>query len=332
MEISRESIFISSIRVFFNTFFAIIAVAVAVIPIIIISLIFSTPENHFNLKNKLEILPDLEGNTKILPMSTPCVLRVDIKGEIGKQQVTSEDIYYQLIESRKGRLKHNRVKAILLNVNSGGGHAIVSDIIYRNLISYKEKFNVPIYTYIEGVCASGGYYIACSSDKIYSTPLGMTGSVGVFFGPFFNFKKLMDKVGVNSKTISDGENKLTLNPFDTWTEDEGKYLQSITNYTYDTFLNIVASSRKIDKEKLINDYGAKVFNTKEALKIQYIDKVSSYNEALEDLLKEANIDTQKPYQVVTLKSKKAWLHPMLQSSKVSFKSFLKEYLITLIKN
>jgi protease-4 len=330
MQISKESIFISSIRVFFNTLLAVFAAFLALAAIFIFISIFSTPDSDDNLKNKFEILPDLEGNTKTLPTSAPCILKIDINQEIGKGGVSSNDIYYQLIESRKAKLKNNRVKAILLNINSPGGDSIQSDSIYRNLLKYKEKYNVPIYCYVEGMCASGGYYIACASDRIYSAPLGIIGSIGVFFGPFFNFKNLMDKVGVDSKYIFDGKNKLTLNPYSTWGEDEGKYLENVTNFTYDRFLDIVSKARNIDKNKLINDYGAKIFNTKDALDIKYIDQVSSYDETLKDLLEKADIDIEKPYQVVTLKPKKNWVMPMLLNTKASFKNFLKEYLLTLI--
>jgi protease-4 len=330
MQIAKESIFISSIRVFFNTVLAVFAVFLTLIPIFMFFSIFSDSDGDINLKNKFEILPDLEGNTKPLATGAPCVLRIDINQDIGKGGISASDIYYQLIESRKAKLKNNRVKAVLLNINSPGGDAIESDSIYRDLLKYKGKYNVPVYCYIEGMCASGGYYIACASDKINSAPLGITGSVGVFFGPFFNFKNLMDKVGVDSKYISDGKNKLTLNPYGTWKEDEGKYLETVTNSTYERFIDIVSKARNIDKDKLINEYGAKVFNTKDALEIKYIDQVSSYDETLKELLEKANIDIEKPYQVVTLKPKKNWVMPMLLNTKASFKSFLKEYLLTLL--
>ncbi len=325
MKIARESIFISAIRAFFNSLLGTFGVFVALIPSIILFAILSSPDQKQVMKNKLEILPDLNGNTKMLPLNTPAILQLEIHGIIGSGHLTSKDLKFQLIESRKGILKNDRVKAILLHINSPGGAATDSDEIYRSILMYKKRYNVPVYAYVDGMCASGGFFIACASDQIYTSAFSMIGSVGSLMGPFFNFYSIMEKYGIKSLTITAGKDKDMLNPFRQWKENEDKSVQKINKCIYEKFVNIVANARNLDKEKIINEYGADIFDPEEAKEIGYIDVAnSSYEAALKALLKEANIDEDKNYQVVTLYPKKIWYQPFLTQTKSLLISFLKE--------
>ncbi|NGX62941.1 MAG: putative signal peptide peptidase SppA [Candidatus Anoxychlamydiales bacterium] len=329
MNIARESIFISAIRAFFNTLLGTVGVVIAIIPSLILFSIFTSSDQKQGLKNKVEILPDLNGNTKMLSFNTPAVLQLEVHGVIGTGHLTSKDVYYQLIESQKGILKNKRVKAVLLHINSPGGSAVDSDDIYRNILSYKEKFNVPVYTYVDGMCASGGFFIACASDRIYSSPFSMIGSVGSLLGPFFNFYNIMKKYGVESLTLTEGKDKDMMNPFREWKQNEDASLKQINEYIYQKFVNIVANARGISKEKLINEYGAHVFDADRAKEIGYIDVTnSSYEEALNGVLEAANIDKEKDYQVIALYPKKIWFQPFLTQTKSLFDTLIKELVLS----
>lgn len=323
MKLSNESIFISGIRSFFNTVLGTIGVFVAIIISFIIFSILAPSEYRDEFKNKIEILPDLNGNTKMLPLTTPVILQLNIQGVIGKSQMTSDDFVHQLIDSRKGFFRNNRVKGILLYINSPGGTATDSDFIYSHLLYYKEKYKVPVFACVNGICASGGLYIACASNKIYATPMSMIGSVGSLLGPFFNVSKAFDKWGINSITLTEGKDKDMMNPFRPWNKDEDQSLKDINDYIYQRFVSIVATSRNIDKDKIINEYGAHVFNCQKAKDIGYIDVAnSSYEEALEQLLTEAKIDPSNSYQVVTLYPKKNFYESLLSQTKTFFKDFI----------
>ncbi|NGX33844.1 MAG: putative signal peptide peptidase SppA [Candidatus Anoxychlamydiales bacterium] len=329
MKVAKESIFISAIRAFFNTLLGTFGVFVAIIPSIILFAILSTSDQKQGTKNKLEILPDLNGSTKMLSLNTPAILQLEVHGVIGTAHLTSKDVNFQLIESRKGILKNDRVKALLLHINSPGGAATDSDTIYRNILAYKERYNVPVYAYVDGMCASGGFFIACAADQIYTSPFSMIGSVGSLMGPFFNFYNIMEKYGVKSLTITAGKDKDMLNPFREWKTSEDQNIQKINEYVYKKFVDIVATSRNIDKDKIINEYGAHVFDSDEAKEIGYTDVAnSSYEIALTALLEKADIDETKNYQVVCLYPKKIWYQPFLTQTKSFFKSFLKEFLVS----
>jgi len=329
MKIAKESIFISAIRSFFNTLLGTLGIFIAVIPIFIILAIITPGDYKESFKNKLEILPDLNGNTKMLSLNTPVILQLDIQGVIGKMNLTSSDFMYQLIESRKGLLKNNRVKGILLHINSPGGEANNADNIYRKILAYKEKYKIPIFTYVDGLCASGGFYVACASDKIYASPVSMIGSVGALMGPFFNFSKALDSWGINTLTVTEGKDKDIMNPLRPWKKDEDQSLKDINDYIYQRFVNIVSLSRNINKNKIIDEYGAHIFNCEKAKEIGYIDADdSSYEKTLKDLLDAAEIDISKNYQIVTLNPKKIWFHPIFTQTKIMLQNLLKEFLIS----
>ncbi len=314
MDPLKESIFTSTLRALFKAIAIIIGIFIAFIPIgIVIGMLGKDADTGD--KTTTSYLPDLNGNSQILSPSSPAILRINIQGVIGtKEGVTAEDIEAQLIDSQKGLLKDKRIKGILLYLKTPGGSALDSDTIYRLLLSYKEKFNIPIYAYVDGLCASGGMYIGCSADRIYSSTVGMIGSIGVVIGPFFNVTDALQKLGIESKTITQGKDKDMMSPFRKWKEGEDQSLVRIGSYLYEVFVDIVLKHRpRINRQKLLHEYGAQVFDPPTAEELGYIDVAdSSYKEALLDLLHKSDIDPKKPYQIVELKSKKQWLSDLLR--------------------
>ena len=306
MDIKRESIFISAIRTFCNTLGGMIGVIIGLVVIAVIIGILSKPQMVSD-KTQLIIAADAEGDRKLLPHSTPAVLRINIHGVIGSKDLNSKTVQAQLSDSREGMLSDDRVKAILLHINSPGGTAFDAHDIYQSLVDYKEKHKLPIYAYVDGLCASGGMMIACSADKIYSAPIGMIGSVGVLMGPNFNFTGLMEKFGVKQLTLTKGIDKDMLSPYREWKPGEEDSLKAIINYDYKVFVDLVTKARtRLSKDKLINVYGAQVYDPVTAQEYGYIDDgQSSYSATLKELTKIADIDGD--YQVVELKV----VHPVL---------------------
>jgi protease IV len=307
MEPIRDSVFVSALRSFCKAVAVIIGIFVALIPI---SLVFislgSGPE--IESKTTLTILPDANNERIVHAPNSPAILRINIVGEIGKPMLDSETVENQLVDSRAGMLANNRVKGILLYICSPGGTTIDSDNIYRNLLAYKNRYKLPVYAYVDGLCASGGLYIACAADKIYCSPPSIIGSVGVVMGPFFNFKEGMNKLGVDAVTLTEGKNKDMMNPFRTWKPGEDEALKNLGAFFYERFVDVVAQARtKVDKDKLVNEYGANVFDPVTAEKIGYVDGMTDYDVVLRELMKTAGIDETKPYQVLKLEPKKSLL-------------------------
>ena len=305
MEISNESIFVSAIRTFCKLFFAVIAIFLGMLLCLFVYSIFSVSP-LIEEQTNLTILPDASGNREVTSFSSPVVLQINVHGVIGDpNEIDTQSVENILLDSRIGLLRGDRVKAILLHFNTPGGTVVDSDNIYRMLNDYKTKYKVPIFGFVDGLCASGGMYIASSADRMFAGPSSVIGSVGVVMGPFFNFSDTLGRIGVQARTLTQGLDKDMMNPTRPWKEGEDASLKAVMAYFYDQFVQIVTSARpRLNKEALMNTYGAQIFNCVKAEEFGYIDQaMSSRNEALIALLEEAKIDPAKPYQVVQLDPK-----------------------------
>lgn len=273
---------------------------------------FSSTEEEIPNDYDVKILANAEGVRKKLSKSAPVILQLNIQGVIGATELTKDKVENILIESRENSLKNERVKAILLMIDSPGGTINDADGIFRAIQSYKQRYKVPVYAYVDGLCASGGIYVACAADKIYASDVSLIGSIGVITPPFMNVSKLMEKVGVDSLTISEGKGKDELNPMRPWKPDEAKNIQEVIQYYYTSFVDLVITHRpKVDREALIKDYGAQIFPAEHASKMGLIDGTGeSRNTTLTKLLRNLGIDDDY-YQVVTLESS-SWVSQFLK--------------------
>jgi protease-4 len=302
----RQSLFFSALRSFFTALFAVIGIGIGFLLLMILIAALPSTTSTTDLTNKFspEVMANANGERKSVSATVPVILKLNLHGVIGGEELTTDMIKQLLVESREGSLKNDRVKAILLSINSPGGTVVDSDGIYRAIKHYKEQYKVPVYAHVDGLCASGGYYSACAADKIFATEASLIGSIGVIVSPFFNFTQLIDKLGIQALTLSAGKGKDELNPLRPWKAGEQENLQSIINYYYALFVDIVAANRpELDKSKLINDYGANVFNPTEAQQYGYInEKNSTESDVLKLLLQQIGIENEE-YQVVELQHK-----------------------------
>lgn len=322
MNLSRESIFVSAIRSFCNAFFALLGVSICLLVVaFVISVALGSSSDA--QKNQITLQPDAAGNRTILPLSSPVILRINIEGVIGANKLTTHTIENKLLDSRDGIFKSNRVKAILLYLDTPGGTVTDSNGIYELIKEYKEKYKIPVYAFVDGMCASGGMYISSAADKIYATPISVIGSVGVILGPAFNFYDLMEKWGVKAKAITMGKNKAMLNPFTDWKAGEDDSLYAVTDFLYNHFVDLVVDARKnLSKEKLIKDYGAQVYVGPVAEKLGFVeDGNASYNKALSDLALAAGIQPSDKYQVIELKAPRPIFVDLVEGKLPSFNLF-----------
>ncbi len=321
MQFVRESIFVSAIRSFFNTFLAVLGITLALGIFAITAGAFSSPYHSGDDYIEMKILPNANGDSTILAETAPVILQIDITGVIGEKHLVGESIESFLRISQNGVLKNNRVKGVLLYINSPGGGAIDSDLIYQAVMQYKETFKVPVYAYTPGVCASGGYMIACSADKIYASPSSIVGSVGAVWGLGFNFWQFMQTHGIDSVTIAEG---LYKQKYPTFTQTEAgtssyNDLIAIVQEGYTQFVELVAKSREskgLTVDALRHTYGAQVYTGPTGQKFGYVDNGNAYyKEALMDLVKESHLDSA-PYQVVKFDYKHSPLQELV-SNKLS---------------
>ena len=143
MESQRESIFKSSFRRFCHSFFIITGLLIAAFFFMLLVSFFPTDGSVLD-KYRVTLLPNADDKIEMESATVPVVLRIDIKGVIGQKKLRTEEMYNLLLESRKGLLTNNRVKAIFLHINSPGGSVNDTDGIYRLLLDYKRKHTITL--------------------------------------------------------------------------------------------------------------------------------------------------------------------------------------------
>jgi protease-4 len=171
------------------------------------------------------------------------------------------------------------VKGLILEINSGGGGITASDIIYNALLNFKKADEGRVIVSVFGdTAASGAYYIALASDHILAHPTTVTGSIGVVLQTY-NFKELAQKIGVSDVTITSGENKDMLNPFQDVKPEQRKMLQSVIDAMHTRFISLVSLNRDILLTDVIPLADGRVFVADEALKHKLIDSIGYTEDA-----------------------------------------------------
>lgn len=292
------------LRAFARSFGMILGFGVGLLVLLFFSSSFETEDSEVSREFSVKVQPNAKGVRTRVGSSGPVILQIDFDGTIGLGQYSADKTRLRLVESREGKLKDDRVKAILLNINSGGGLTTDSAAIYQMIKAYKEQYKVPVIAYADGLCASGAYEIALAADTILCSDCSVIGSVGVLlFPPYFNFVEGLEKLGIKSQTIFAGKGKESLNPFRPWQPNEDKDIQGIADVFYSQFVDVVVANRpKITREKLVNEYGAQIFATLQAKDLGFIDETGYYlSQAIQLTAQRAGIE-DKDYHVVTLSS------------------------------
>ncbi len=210
-------------------------------------------------------------------------------GEGSDQQIGSERISRAV---RKARLDSS-VKAIVLRVNSPGGSALASDVIWREIVLTKKV--KPVIASFGDVAASGGYYIACAADSIFVQPNTITGSIGVF-GVIPNLQKLYnEKLGITFDGVKTGKYADIMSTDRPMTAGERLIIQNDVNRVYDSFITRVANGRNKTKAYIDSIGGGRVWVGTDAVKIGLADRTANFNQAIISAAKKAKI---KDYSVV----------------------------------
>jgi protease-4 len=213
---------------------------------------------------------------------------VDGKGDDGS--IGSTTLSRQL---RSARLD-DKIKAVVLRVNSPGGSALASDVIWREVLLLKKT--KPVIVSMGNVAASGGYYISCAADTIVAQPNTITGSIGVF-GVLWNAKGLTEKLGVSVDTVKTGAMADLGTASRAMTEPERKYIQNQIEMIYDVFITKVSTGRKMSKADVDSIGQGRVWSGIDAKRIGLVDVLGGMDVAIGIAAKKAKLDD---YSVVFL--------------------------------
>ncbi len=206
-----------------------------------------------------------------------------IYGEGGPDMIGQGIINKAIIKAKDD----DDVKAIVLRVDSPGGSALTSDIIWREIELAKEK--KPVVVSMGNVAASGGYYIAVGADKIFAEPTTITGSIGVF-GTVPNMTDLAANIGINAEQVGTNMNSVDYSLFEPMTDTFRNTFQEGVEESYNTFLDRVAQGRNITIAEADSMAQGRVWSGVDAKRIGLIDELGNLEDAIAEAAKMAELE------------------------------------------
>lgn len=202
------------------------------------------------------------------------VAAIKIKGAIADNEA--------YIKQLNKNFEDKEVKAILLEIDSEGGHAGSSSAIFNEINCLKKEYPKPLVVLVNDICASAGYHLACTADYIITSRSALVGSIGSFV-QFFNISDLLKKYDINYVVKGAGAYKTVANPFAPSNQECEQLLQELANNSYTQFSTDVAMCRKLSLKELHVWGNGKVFTGEQALKLGLIDECGSRYNAIQKI-------------------------------------------------
>jgi len=222
----------------------------------------------------------------------PAVAVVYINGSIISGKTRDSDVFDTMGDETYARLlgeAFDESRAVVIRINSGGGSAAASDYMLNSLIRIKKRYNIPVVLSFGSMAASGGYYVACSGDRILASRGTLTGSIGVVTGKI-SAKVLYEKLGINKDVIKMSEFADIFSESKDLSEKERDLIQRGVDYVYDRFTEKVVAARRIDKSKIPDIAEGRVFTGAQAREKNMVDEFGGLLAAIEYAKVKAGIE------------------------------------------
>ena len=219
-------------------------------------------------------------------VNEPHTAIISIDGVISSNNLASADKVNPVL---RDAFKNENVKGVIVKINSPGGSAVQSGRIYDAILQLKQEFKKPIYAVIDDIGASGGYYVAIAADQVFANRASLVGSIGVISSSF-GFTDLLEKLGIERRVITSGENKDFMDPFLPMTEDKVEFWRTVLEQTHEQFISRVKESRlnKIDANNK-ELFSGLIWNGEQAMTLGLIDGLSTPERIARDKVGESNL-------------------------------------------
>ncbi|EPG75398.1 putative signal peptide peptidase SppA, 36K type [Leptospira fainei serovar Hurstbridge str. BUT 6] len=227
--------------------------------------------------------------SKSLPILAILPIQGNILPDLGREEeFRSRQVSYRYYQSLLKELKDDpKVGAVVLEMNSPGGSALVSELLYREIRKLAEK--KPVFTYVLNVAASGGYYLACGTEEIHATPYSVVGSIGAVMLRF-DLKGLYNKLGIKKERISFYPYRDILSEYGKLGAKSSAFLKKEVSRSRDLFYSRVTEARKTTNAELESKWGeGRIFLGQTFLKAGFLDSCSSFLELLERIKEKLNL-------------------------------------------
>jgi protease-4 len=236
-----------------------------------------------------EKVVDGDGRAKVLLVEVSDVI-TDKPTRRALGLVEEESTVARVQSELKQAAEDDRVKAVVLRINSPGGGVTASDQIHAEIMRFRKEHGVPVVAALGDLAASGGYYVACAADRIVAAPTTVTGSIGVILLNL-NLAGLLGKIGVRNDTYKAGEHKDLISPLRAATPEERRIVQSILDGLHARFIAVVREGRPtLDVARVKELTDGRVFDATQALQAGLVDEIGDLRAAIEAAKQAAKVD------------------------------------------
>ncbi len=214
-------------------------------------------------------------------VTKPHTAVVEIKGEIASGADASAEL---VVAAMRAAFEDQGAQAVVLLINSPGGSPVQAGIINDEIRRLKAKHNKPVYAVVEETCASAAYYIAVGADQIFVDKASVVGSIGVLMDGF-GFTGLMDKLGVERRLMTAGENKGFMDPFSPQTEKQRVFAQAMLNQIHQQFINVVKTGRGARLKETPETFSGLFWTGQQAIEMGLADQLGNVDYVAREIVK-----------------------------------------------
>ena len=233
-------------------------------------------------------------NLRTSAPSGPHTAMVELRGEIGADAEASAE---NLVAGLKRAFEDEGAQAVVLRINSPGGSPVQAGIVNDEIRRLKALHNKKVYAVVEEACASGAYYIAVAADEIYADKASIVGSIGVLMDGF-GFTGTMEKLGVERRLMTAGENKGIGDPFSPVSDKKKAYTQAMLNQIHQQFINVVKDGRGQRLKETPDTFSGLYWNGQQALELGLIDHLGNLDYVAREVIKAEEVVDYTPQENV----------------------------------
>ena len=227
----------------------------------------------------------LHRGTPVNAASGPHTAVVEVKGEIAADADASAEF---VIAALRAAFEDEGSKAIVLLINSPGGSPVQAGMMNDEILRLKAKHKKPVYAVVEETCASAAYYIAVAADKIYVDKASVVGSIGVLMDGF-GFTGLMEKLGVERRLMTAGENKGFLDPFSPQSDKQRAFAQAMLDQIHQQFIGVVKAGRGKRLKEVPEMFSGLFWSGQQAVELGLADQLGNLDYVAREVIKAEEI-------------------------------------------
>jgi protease IV len=251
-------------RIFFRLFWLLVVVAIVLIAI--------AQRNHASVANG------------------PHTALIEVRGEIASDTEASAE---NLVSALKSAFEDDGARAVVLRINSPGGSPVQAGIVYDEIRRLKVLHKKKVYAVVEDTCASGAYYIAVAADEIYADKASIVGSIGVLMDGF-GFTGTMEKLGVERRLLTAGDNKGMLDPFSPQSDRQKAFAQAMIDQVHQQFIAVVKQGRGKRLKESHDTFSGLFWNGEQALQNGLVDHLGNLDYVAREVVKAETVIDYTP--------------------------------------